>query len=121
LYNPVLIIQLEYTSSLLMKYLYFVIFMKPSRIAPTHYGIDPMDGLEYLNEHLLQFKKWLDAVERLVDEGVTDVEEAARRLADYIEEARLAVESGNRIVYETFYKSTVWGLIEYFKEKKGLF
>ncbi|MCE4625495.1 MAG: MBL fold metallo-hydrolase [Desulfurococcales archaeon] len=94
--------------------------LRPERVAPTHYGFDPMDGLEYINYHMLQLKTWLDEVEKLVKEGITDPDEAARILASRLPEARKALKADNKIIYVTFYKSTVWGMIEYFKEKEFL-
>ncbi len=91
--------------------------LNPQKIAPTHYGIDPKPGTEYLNDHILQTRAWLQTIEDLVRSGVTTVDEAAKKLAEKLPEARLAANTTNKIIYITFYTSTVWGMLEYIKEK----
>ena len=93
--------------------------LRPRRIAPTHYDLDPMDGVEYLEAHLSQFQRWVEEVLNLYRSGVRSIDEMARLLADRLPEARAAVESGNRIIYETFYKSTIMGLLDYAEKKLG--
>jgi glyoxylase-like metal-dependent hydrolase (beta-lactamase superfamily II) len=88
---------------------------RPVKVVPTHYGVDPMNGVEYLNDHILSLKAWLKEVKRIVDEGITDIMKVAELVAERIPEAGEAYYSGNPIIVETFYKSTIWGMIEYFK------
>ncbi len=95
-----------------------MILHNPRRIAPTHYDIDPLPATVYLKEHKEMFQEWLRAVGEIVEEGVTDLEEVAKRLAERIESAAKAYNSGNPIIVETFYKSTVWGLLDYHLKKK---
>ncbi len=92
--------------------------LNPNKIVPTHYGIDPLPGTEYLEQHKQQLEKWLGAVQKLVSEGVSDPSQAAEKLPEYLDEARYVVEKGGKIAYVTFYYSTVWGMVEYHLRKE---
>ncbi len=94
--------------------------LNPRSIVLTHYGIDPLPAIEYLEKHKLELERWLDAVKKIVDSGITDPQQVADELPNYLDEARKVVEYGGKIAYVTFYYSTVWGMVDYFmREKKG--
>ncbi|MEB3760305.1 MAG: MBL fold metallo-hydrolase [Desulfurococcales archaeon] len=92
--------------------------LNPSKIVPTHYGIDPLPGTEYLDRHKHQLEKWLGAVQKLVEKGVSDPSQVAEKLPEYLDEARDVVEKGGKIAYVSFYYSTVWGMVDYFVRGK---
>ncbi|MEB3844813.1 MAG: MBL fold metallo-hydrolase [Desulfurococcales archaeon] len=92
--------------------------LSPSRVAPTHYGFDPKPAVEYLVEHKRMVERWVRELEAIVGTGITDPVEAARALAERLEEAGLIAGFENPIVYRTFYLSTVWGMLDYIINKK---
>jgi len=78
---------------------------KPRRVALAHYGIVE-SGEEYLKWHLEEIRLWLDEVARIVSLGVTDPVAVASRLAERLENARIAANS--RIAH--LYYNTVAGI-----------
>lgn len=78
---------------------------KPRRVAIAHYGIVE-DGLDYLRWHLEEVRLWLDEVTRIVSMGVTDPIAVADKLAEKLENARIARSS--RISH--LYYNTVAGI-----------
>jgi len=78
---------------------------RPGRVAVAHYGVDE-DGLGYLRWHLEEMRLWLDEVSRIVAMGVTDPVSVAEKLAERLENARIARSS--RIAH--LYYNTVAGI-----------
>ncbi len=78
---------------------------RPKRVAVAHYGIVE-DGLGYLRWHLEEMRLWLDEVARIVATGVTDPVHVAEKLAERLENARIARNS--RIAH--LYYNTVAGI-----------
>ncbi len=96
-----------------------MIRLMPEQVAPTHYGFDPLPGVDYLERHKAEMREWLDATRRLVLKGITDPDEAADMLAEILPEAAKIAELDNPIVSTTFYYSTVWGMIDYWVRVLG--
>jgi len=96
-----------------------MISLKPSKPAPTHYGILDEDAVEYLEREKDRATRWYGLVRDLVAKGLVDVEAVASRLAESYEDARIAYGSPNPIIREVFYKGTVWGLVEAAKKELG--
>ena len=82
-----------------------MIVERPRRVAIAHYGIVE-DGVNYLRWHLNEIKLWLDEVARIVSLGITDPLLVASKLAERIENARIASQS--RIAH--LYYNTVTGI-----------
>jgi glyoxylase-like metal-dependent hydrolase (beta-lactamase superfamily II) len=78
---------------------------RPGRVAVAHYGVVE-DGLGYLKWHLEEMRLWLDEVSRIVAMGVTDPVGVAEKLAERLENARIARSS--RIAH--LYYNTVAGI-----------
>jgi hydroxyacylglutathione hydrolase len=78
---------------------------RPGRVAVAHYGVVE-DGLGYLRWHLEEMRLWLDEVSRIVAMGVTDPVSVAEKLAERLENARIARSS--RIAH--LYYNTVAGI-----------
>jgi glyoxylase-like metal-dependent hydrolase (beta-lactamase superfamily II) len=78
---------------------------RPGRVAVAHYGVVE-DGLGYLRWHLEEMRLWLDEVSRIVAMGVTDPVGVAEKLAERLENARIARSS--RIAH--LYYNTVAGI-----------
>jgi len=90
--------------------------LKPRKPAPTHYGIKDEDAVEYLEREKERNIRWFNIVKEIVSQGVTDVDEVARLLAERDADARIAYEHPNPIVKQVFYRGTIWGLIEAVKK-----
>jgi Zn-dependent hydrolases, including glyoxylases len=78
---------------------------RPGRVAVAHYGVVE-DGLGYLRWHLEEMRLWLDEVSRIVAMGVVDPVDVAERLAERLDNARIARSS--RISH--LYYNTVAGI-----------
>jgi len=78
---------------------------RPRRVAIAHYGLVE-GGLEYLEWHLNEIVRWLDEVYRITASGVTDPVDVADRLAERLDNARVAKAS--RISH--LYYNTVAGI-----------
>jgi len=78
---------------------------KPRKIALAHYGIVE-DGLNYLRWHLEEVRRWLDETHRIIALGITDPIIVADKLAEKLENARVAKNS--RIAH--LYYNTVTGI-----------
>jgi len=78
---------------------------RPGRVAVAHYGVVE-DGLGYLRWHLEEMRLWLDEVSRIAAMGVTDPVSVAEKLAERLENARIARSS--RIAH--LYYNTVAGI-----------
>lgn len=90
--------------------------LKPRKPAPTHYGIKDEYAVEYLEREKERNIRWFNIVKEIVLQGVTDVDEVARLLAERDEDAKIAYEHPNPIVKQVFYRGTIWGLIEAVKK-----
>lgn len=91
--------------------------LKPRKAAPTHYGVKEEDGTSYLERERERSIRWYNAVKRLYSEGIVDVDEASRLLAEEDGDARVSYSHPNPIVREVFYRGTVWGLLEAVKNE----
>ncbi len=83
--------------------------LKPSYIAPTHYGIHDADN--YLERHLEQIHKWIDAAN---EAGTSDPDELAAIIASFDDNVKLILGVPELMfLKDLFLSSTLMGIIDY--------
>jgi glyoxylase-like metal-dependent hydrolase (beta-lactamase superfamily II) len=88
--------------------------LKPSYVAPTHYGIHDADN--YLERHLDQIHRWIDAAR---EADTSDPDELAAVIASFDDNVKMILGVPELMfLKDLFLSSTLMGIIDYVAQNK---